>query len=672
LAGLLAATAIGVTAVPAYAAYAGSTRIDLRLLVVTNGMPNVEAIAAQLDREGVPYDLVDTRKSDRPVVTDSMLSDTVSGMPHARYQAVVLPDELALPAAELATLATFEQRFGVRQVDAYTWAHPEVGLNYATYVGPVDGLTATVTPAGNADGYGYLAGSMRFDNISPTVDEGYGYLATPATLPAGSSFTPLLTASAPGAPAPGSVMGVYAHDNREELVVTVSMNQFQTHGKVLAHGIIEWLTRGVHLGYWRNWFSVHVDDLFLPDDRWDTAANCTVGDDCNPTRDPAQQPYNSLIRMTPSDVDQMLAWQQSSGLKLDMAFNGGGSVEAGATDPLTTKVVANRNQIRFINHTYQHPYLGCVQDFTVVPWQCAKNPDGTTQWVSKADIQAQITQNVTWGRQNGLPLDATELITGEHSGLKSLPQMPADNPNLAPALTGAGIKHLASDASRESSSRIVGPSRTVPRYPMNIYYNVATAAEEVDEYNWIYTSKADGGSGICENNPTSTCITPLGGAAAFTSYIVPIESRIALGHVVSTDPRPHYAHQSNLTEDRILYPVLDSVLTQYRSTYATNTPLVNPRMSEISDQLRRSDAWRAAMAAKTVDAYLIDGRVTIVNKGASTVDVPASAPANTQVVMLSLLGLELAKGPYGQPYGPGRSAWTSASRNSQLLLRLPG
>jgi 23S rRNA (guanosine2251-2'-O)-methyltransferase len=29
------------------------------------------------------------------------------------------------------------------------------------------------------------------------------------------------------------------------------------------------------------------------------------------------------------------------------------------------------------------------------------------------------------------------------------------------------------------------------RHPMNVFYNVATAAEEVDEYNWIYAAAAD-------------------------------------------------------------------------------------------------------------------------------------------------------------------------------------
>ena len=52
---------------------------------------------------------------------------------------------------------------------------------------------------------------------------------------------------------------------------------------------------------------------------------------------------------------------------------------------------------------------------------------------------------------------------------------------------------------------------------MNIYYNVGTKSEMADEYNWIYTSVANGGSGICENNPLSTCIAPLNTTTGFDS-----------------------------------------------------------------------------------------------------------------------------------------------------------
>jgi hypothetical protein len=249
--------------------------------------------------------------------------------------------------------------------------------------------------------------------------------------------------------------------------------------------------------------------------------------------------------------------------------------------------------------------------------------------------------------------------------------MPVDNPNLAPALTRTNIKSIAADNSRDPQTRLIGPARTAPRHPMNIFYNVATRAEEVDEYNWIYTSAEDGGSGICTANPaTSTCIEPLAGPAAFDSYIVPIEARIAFGHVVSADPRPHYAHQSNITEDRILYPVLDEVLARYKATYATNTYLVNPKMAAVAEQLRRADAWKAALAAGKVEAYLSGGWVTVVNHTTGSLHLPVSAPNGTSVPTPGLLGILLSS-PYGESYGTGKSGWTSVAAGGRLQLRLP-
>ncbi|GAA3237182.1 hypothetical protein GCM10020256_56470 [Streptomyces thermocoprophilus] len=230
--------------------------------------------------------------------------------------------------------------------------------------------------------------------------------------------------------------------------------------------------------------------------------------------------------MTAQDAAYAAQWQKDHGFTLDMVFNAGSGEEwkseHGGTDALADRMLADKAQYRWVNHTYTHPYLGCVQDTTNVPWSCAKNPDGTTKWMSRAEISAQIADNHNWARARGLTLDRTELVTGEHSGLKSLPQQPQDNPNLAGALADNGVKWAASDNSREPEQRAVGSALTVPRYPMNVYYNVGTKAEMADEYNWVYTSRADGGSGACEDNPASTCLdAPLDTATGYDSYIVP-------------------------------------------------------------------------------------------------------------------------------------------------------
>ncbi|MFI0367925.1 hypothetical protein ACH35V_08595 [Actinomadura sp. 1N219] len=643
---------------PPLSASAAGPRIDLQVLVVTNGSASVTAVTQQLKAEGVPYKTVDLRAAGRPVIDEAFLSDTVDGTPRAKFQGVVLPNAAPFENdAEMAALAAYEKRFGIRQLDAHVRPSAAVGLNAPAYTGPMDGVTAQVTEAARADALRYLGGPVRFDDVEPGVGETTGFVATP--LPddpdAGKSFKPFVTANVKGTA--GAVAGVYTHDGRSEMVLTFTSESEQWHFQTLGRGLVTWLTKGVHLGYDRNYFGVHVDDVFMPDARWSTEHNCTPTEDCEDGVETED------IRMEAGDVSFATQWQTQHGFVLDMAYNGAGSDEAAlknGVDPLTVAFVAVRDKFRWLNHTYSHPFLGCVQDNSTSPWQCRRNQSGQIVYVSAADIEREVSKNVQWASGRGIPVDASELVTGEHSGLRVTPQQPDDNPNLAPVLAKTGVKWTASDASREKAQRVIGSVRTVPRHPLNIFYNVGTAEEEVDQYNWIHTRRSDGGSGICEED--SSCIEPLDPDSGYESYIVPVETRTALTHVLANDPRPHYAHQSNLAEGRILYPVLERVLSQYWSSFAANTPIINAPMSALGDELRRQDAWRAAVGAGAMDrgdvtAYVQDGTVTV--KAPAGLEAPVTAPEGTQ---------DAGGAPFGQAYAGERSAY----RAGDVTLTLPG
>ncbi|MFD9443504.1 hypothetical protein ACFWBR_35330 [Streptomyces sp. NPDC060006] len=653
--------ALGLPAVPAHADTA-APRIDLRVLVVSDGGPATDAIAAELTTAGTPYTEVDLQDSGRPVIDADFLADTVDGAPRAKFQAVVLPNDnpFAAGSPEMAALVAYEQTYAIPQVDAYTYARPEAGLRYPVdggYAGSLDGVRAQVTEAGRAGPFGYLEGSVPFEDNSPDVGESYAYLSTPAE---GADFVPYVDAGVPGQPTRGSLVGEYRHDGRRELVVTFVYNRYQQQFRLLARGIVEWMTGGVRLGASRNYFAVHVDDVFAGDDRWDTELNCTPGDvDC------AQgEGTPNPIRMTPADVDHATDWQDRQNFTLDLAYNGAGSVEHrednNGADPLTDRFIAAREQFRWINHTYSHPFLGCEQNTTVVPWKCATATDGSTRWVSRETISREIADNRVWGQAAGLPLDNSELVTGEHSGLQVLPQQPVDNPNLAPALADNDIAWLGSDNSREPQQRGIGPATTVSRYPMNVFYNAGRAAEQVDEYNWIYTTRAQGGSGICEDNPaTSTCLpAPLDTATGYADHIVPLETRIGLGHVLANDPKPHFIHQSNLAEDRIAYPVLDGILDGYAALFTANAPVVNLPMKDIGVELRRRTAWKAAVADGQVTAYRVGDTVTV------------RAPAGTAVPATMPTGTTNDGSGFGDAYAGEVSGWTT-STGAPLTLTAP-
>jgi hypothetical protein len=107
-------------------------------------------------------------------------------------------------------------------------------------------------------------------------------------------------------------------------VVTFAYNQYQQQFRLPARGIVEWLTQGVHLGQDRNYFAVHVDDVFASDARWDTARDCTWGDlDCGDAGDDAGGTDATQIRMTAADAAYAAQWQRDHGFTLDLAFNAG-------------------------------------------------------------------------------------------------------------------------------------------------------------------------------------------------------------------------------------------------------------------------------------------------------------------------------------------------------------
>ncbi|MCR6711828.1 MAG: Ig-like domain repeat protein [Demequina sp.] len=639
--------------------------VNLRVLLFTHGDEATQAIAAVMDREGVPYTEVNLESGSRPAINDAFLVDPATG--RGRFQAVVVPSQPewdnSFAVAERTALFTYEQTYGVRQVDAYQSPGASTGQNAASFTGPLDGATVGATSDARTGAFAYLPQPMTLavDDFDPAVDEAYGYLAQPLASDPNGTFTTLLTATSGGNSGP--IVGVYSHNFREELIISVNYNADQQWFNELSHGIITWMTRGTHLGYHRNYFAVHVDDIFMADSRWSSASNCTPGDtpSCNYG---AGDNATHDIRMTAPDVTYLVNWQNTHDFKFDMLFNAYGSDSAtaplepgGATrdDPLTDAFLTNQAEFLWANHTYSHPFLGCIQIAPTTPtgdWHCATpgetGPyydedlavDGVdvngTMWLSYDRIFAEITQNQQWATAHGLTnFDSHALVTGEHSGLKSGTEQTIDNPFLAQALLDAGITYTGSDASREADSRFVEGStttKTLPRHPMNIFYNAGTYADEVDEYNWIYTDTPTG-SGICHSD-TSTCITPLdnGNAsqseASFKNYIVPIEVRNAYRYVISGDPRPFYAHQSNLAESRILYPVVEGILAQYAKTHNTTvSPLVTEDTVTLGETMQRSTEWATEQSGVT--AYLDANGVHVA--GPDGTQVPLTVPAGTPV-----------------------------------------
>ncbi len=629
-------------------------RIDLKVLVLDDGSGPVAAIKSQMDAEGVPFNSVNIVSAS---ITPQFLTtaNQIANATEAKYQAVVVPDnELQqLSVGERTTLRAFEARFGVRQVNAWDNninVYAGIGLNTPTFDGILDGTTAQVTANGRAAGFGYLNGPVPFSIGS------FGHIAQPLS----AAYTSLVDASPPGGGTSGSILGVYSSGGVEQMVITPGFAFTFLQFKYLGHGIITWMTRGVHFGYNRNNFTFHFDDAFGTDALWDPALNCTPGEDCLIGTDPPG------ARMAPSDVTSAVQWMQANNYKITLPFNTFYAYEDGPDpdsnpdpDPLADALLANKASFLWLNHGFQHIYQGCIQDFTVTPWVCTTF--NGSPWVLQADIESEILDNIAKGQQLGLTglFDPTEYLSGEHSGLQYSSATPGqtqtDNPNFTAALAHLGIAAIGADASRETGSRVVGTANTIPRHPTALYYNTATRAQAVDEYNWFYTTLADGGSGTCGTDPNiPPCIHPLLTDAGFDEYIVPTDAAFDLGFILSNDPRPFYAHVSNLVggQQALAYPLLEKILGTLRTVFTAATGVVNLTLTEAADQLVRQQRWAIDSAA--VSGYVQNGAISITNGTGGA--VPFTAPVGSTIV-----------GTTFESYGGESSAWLTAGPKTGAL-----
>jgi hypothetical protein len=126
--------------------------------------------------------------------------------------------------------------------------------------------------------------------------------------------------------------------------------------------------------------------------------------------------------------------------------------------------------------------------------------------------------------------------------------------------------------------------------------------------------------------------------------------------MLGNDPRPHYAHQSNLIADPnaalpvnrgdgILYAVLSAALANYRTYMSTS--FQQPGMTALREVLRRQVQWGATTAAGLVSGYIQDGKVHVVAAVAG--DVPVTGTTAGDVV------------------GGRRSGWLAATAGTTTL-----
>lgn len=580
--GALTTTSTVTTAAPTVS----SPPVKMKLLVVTadgqsGAAPtNLLAIKTFLKQIGVPYDVFVAARDD---LTPSFLSDGTTG----NYQGVILESgslvyydaasntfPSAFTADEWQSLWNYEAQFKVRQATWYTYPFGSSdNFNYGLTPDPGYADTQTAPLQGSLTTPGKALFGYLNPNSPVTFKSAWVYLPQISD-PTGNT-TPLLTTE-------NNEVIASTHkylDGRENLAVTADNAWFITHSQLLAYGVVNWVTRGIFLGERHVNLDVQPDDLFIDDDQWDPACNCDTSS--------AVRPY----RMTGDDYTRLIAWQNGlrvsnsalSQFKLEFAFNGEGSTAGAYTpDTLTSAVKTNSSPFNWINHTWSHANL----DF-----------------IAYATAMSEIQRNVKTAKDFGFAsFNKSALVQPDISGL--------NNPNFLQAAFDVGIRYIISDASRPEWANptpnagfysTYQPSiLIIPRRANNLFYNLRTPEQWVDEFNCYYSWGRDAANGDPGNQRDSgTCVDVDGKSWRFYKYdktyeqILDKESNDLLSYMLRWDLDPWMFHQPNTaTYDgthSLLGDLLDRTMQKYVAAY--NLPVRNLQQHEVGQLMANRMAY---------------------------------------------------------------------------------
>ncbi len=639
--------------------------IDMKLLVLSNGKMEAAfpAIKQILDYLGTPYDVLDMTLNTGGI-TSSMLSD---GSCHGYYQGVIFAYGgyiYTLPG--MSTLTSYEQTFGVRQLNWYMYPNNDFGFNYP-YNGTINSAgmdSASFTPAG-ASVFWYAN-----TNTPVVISNAYIYLGTPlsaSALPTGASVTPLL------ADASGNALSlIYAFgDGRQYLTQTFDSNPYLMHDLVLAYGLINWVTKGIFLGEYHVYAAAQVDDFFINGSEWIPGTPCT--DPITHDRTPPDSTSLPFFRINSADMTSLVAWQNKiqshsllSKFKLTFAFNGVGTTgntdwtslpTAGvANDDLTSNVQNYQQYFHWISHTYDHP--------NTLNGLHKSDPGGDpdTPQVDSIDLEILTNMYVATGTGQNLDPDPSDTVQPIHlsdfnpANLVT-PGVTGLNDPLVPIyLYQDGIRYVVTDTSVIGQANN-GPNPSpnvgivnsfssglyeVPRRPNNIFFNAVNWADDQAEFSCIY------------NNPVQPPYNTFTGA-----QILDYVSSSFVTNMLMGDMDPQMFHQNNLHDydgqgHSLLSDTYDETFSKYERLY--KLPVVSPTLDQLGQNMQNRNAYNLSTATASLTGAA-GSNLTI------SITVPATATVPSAIIPVTGLNSIGA-----ETYGGQHISHIQVSRGQTTLL----
>src|SRR5438477_9482762 len=628
-----------------------TTTIDMKLLVVTNGKTESDypAIKQILDYVGTPYDVLDMSVNTGGI-TSAMLSD---GSCHGYYQGVIFAyGAYVYTLPGMAILTSYEQTFGVRQLNWYMYPNNDFGFNYP--------YSKVITSAGTDSASFTSAGASVFgyaNTATPLVlSNAYIYQGTPlnaAALPAGASVTPLLTDASGYALSLIYTLG----DGRQYLTQTFDSSPYLMHDLVLAYGLINWVTKGIFLGEYHVYAAAQVDDFFINGSEWIPGTPCT--DPITHDRTPPDSTTLPFFRINSADMASLVAWQnktQSDPLlakfKLTLAFNGVGTTgntdwtgltsPGVANDDLTTHVQDYQQYFHWISHTYDHP--------NSLNGLHKSDPygDPNTPQMDSIDLEILTNQYVANGSGQNLDTDTSDTVRTIHladfNPLNAVtPGVTGLNDLYVPSyLVQDGVGYVVTDTSvlgqpnngpnpspNEGTVNSYAPSLyEVPRRPNDVFFNAANWSDDQAEFYCIYNNPVQ--------PPYNTFTAP---------QILDLASSDFVTHMLVGDMDPEMFHQPNLHDydgqgHSLLSDTYDQTFTKYERLFKRG--VVSLTLDQLGQAMQNRNAYNLSTATASLTGASGSNQTI-------SISVPATAAVASAIIPVTGLysaGAEAYGGQY--------------------------
>jgi len=300
----------------------------------------------------------------------------------------------------------------------------------------------------------------------------------------------------------------------------------------------------------------------------------------------------------------------------------------------------------WVNHTFSHA------DMTNASYEEAK---------------LEFEQNITFGESQAIDFDKKFLVTGRHSGLGwklisqgngqpcEVDQVTSDeycqfglsgsNPDMLRAAADLGIKYMAANRGWNTHTRTDGCDtcliphplnssiKLIPRWPTNIFYNTTTPTENASEFNYLY-----GPNGIIKDGFGN----PFFSTNQNWQQVLNFEAEIAMRHVLSFSPYPHFFHQNNLKEyapgRNLIYDWSEAVLNEYSKYF--NIPIISQDWEGMTKTMDRRTSFFEALQADAISGTW--------NRANNTISI-----STTKNATVFITGADLSSGEKWT-YGPDK------------------